>query len=752
MAIGDLPVGSAPAPVALPHFPSRLHAFVWRNWDLVPLERLATVVGATPQAIRDLGGAMGLRAPAPVSVDQERRSAITIIRRNWQLLPYDQLLALLGWTSDQLAFALREDDFLYIKLGNLKPACAPVRYQPSDDATREREATIARQVRATFAVDQEPAEPLFDFVRQLSAPPEPAATARPVSKLSPRYCYSYFALYGDPLLDPQADPFPDGFLARLAASGVDGVWLQGVLYQLARFPWNPELSREREKRLINLARLVERAGRHGMGIWLYLNEPRAMPLAFFADHPELRGVTEGDHATLCTSVPAVRDYLRDAVASIVRAVPDLAGFFTITASENLTNCWSHHAGANCPRCASRPPATVIAEVNHCIVDGIRRAEGRSRLIAWDWGWRDDWAPEAIRQLPSEASLMSVSEWSIPINRGGIGTTVGEYSISTVGPGPRARRHWAVARERGLRVIAKIQAGNTWELSSVPYIPAVRNVARHAANLQAEGVDGLMLGWTLGGYPSPNLEVVAEIASQAPNAAADPVEPAMRAVAERRFGPAVAPSVVAAWNRCSEAFSEFPYHGGLVYNAPMQYGPANLLWERPTGYRASMVGFPYDDLDAWRQVYPADVFIGQFRKVAEGLTQAGERLRAEVERLAERLTSGQRATVEAELRVMEAAGIHFRSTGHQARFVVARNALAGVESKAVATPLLDELETVLRAELADAVRLHALQTRDSRLGFEASNQYFYVPADLREKAINCQDLLERWLPAQRARWS
>jgi len=78
------------------------------------------------------------------------------------------------------------------------------------------------------------------------------------------------------------------------------------------------------------------------------------------------------------------------------------------------------------------------------------------------------------------------------------------------PGERACRYWEAARARGLRTVAKIQCGNTWELSAVPYIPAVANVARHAANLRSRGVNGLMLGWTLGGYPSPNLEVVAEL--------------------------------------------------------------------------------------------------------------------------------------------------------------------------------------------------------------------------------------------------
>lgn len=128
--------------------------------------------------------------------------------------------------------------------------------------------------------------------------------------------------------------------------------------------------------------------------------------------------------------------------------------------------------------------------------------------------------------------MSVSEWSLPIERGGVKSTVGEYSISAIGPGPRATRNWEATRKRGLKCIAKIQAGTTWELGVVPYVPAVENVARHAANLREAHVDGLMLGWTLGGYPSPNLEVVAEICA----AGVRPASPdeAMARVADRRF--------------------------------------------------------------------------------------------------------------------------------------------------------------------------------------------------------------------------
>ena len=737
-----LPVGPAPAPVAFPHFPDRLHAFVWRNWTLVTVERLAEVVQAQPADILRVGNAMGLAAPPPITADQRKRSYITVIRRNWHLLPYEQLLTLLGWSAEKMAFILREDDFLYHKLGQSKPRCAPLVYAPPSGAVTQRAAEIAAVLR-----DAMPAgggygeEPLFSFVEALSRPPAAAPAMSPRSAFAPRFCYSYFALYGDPLLDAEADPYPDGYLARMAAAGVDGVWLQAVLHKLASFPWDAAQSAHHEERLTNLKALVARARQHGMGVYLYLNEPRAMPLAFFESRPQLKGVVEGDFAALCTSTPEVQRYLTGAVATICRAVPDLAGFFTISGSENLSNCWSHHKGDQCPRCGARPPADVIAELHRLFREGIRQAGSQTQLIAWDWGWSDGWAEGIIGQLPQDVALMSVSEWSIPIKRGGVDSIVGEYSISTVGPGPRATRHWALARQRGLKALAKIQAGATWELSAVPYIPAVANVAQHAANLRRAGVDGLMLGWTLGGYPSPNLEVVAEIGGGSePDAAMDKV-------ARRRFGAALAPRVVDAWRAYSVAFSEFPFNIGVVYRAPMQYGPANLLWGEPTGYKSTMVGFPYDDLDGWRSVYPPEVFSAQFDKIADGFEHAIAALRAAAEKAAS--TPVQRQTLAAELDVAEAAAIHFRSTANQVRFVQARRTLTAAKLAGDKQPALTTLERVLKDELALARRLYAIQSRDSRIGFEASNHYFYVPQDLMEKAINCQDLLTRWLPAQRS---
>ena len=55
-------------------------------------------------------------------------------------------------------------------------------------------------------------------------------------------------------------------------------------------------------------------------------------------------------------------------------------------------------------------------------------------------------------------------------------------------------------------MAKVQINSTWEMSIAPSIPALDLVAQHAENLSKEGVGGVFLSWSLGGYPSENLKL------------------------------------------------------------------------------------------------------------------------------------------------------------------------------------------------------------------------------------------------------
>ena len=154
----------------------------------------------------------------------------------------------------------------------------------------------------------------------------------------------------------------------------------------------------------------------------------------------------------------------------------------------------------------------------------------------------------------------------------------------------------------------------------------------------------------------------------------------------------------------------------------------------------MAGFPYDDLTGWRSVYPPQVFIEQMEKVAHGFAAGAAILRRSLP--AHLATDSDRALL-GDLVIATAADLHFRSVANQARFVIARAALAKAAAATEAVPLLAELERLLQSEIQLARELHAVQRMDARIGFEASNQYYYVPVDLVEKVLNCQDLLERW---------
>ena len=177
----------------------------------------------------------------------------------------------------------------------------------------------------------------------------------------------------------------------------------------------------------------------------------------------------------------------------------------------------------------------MGEVNAAIAGGVHRVAPAAKVICWDWGWaKHGDAPEFIARMPADTWLMSVSEWSQPFERGGVKGTVGEYSLSVVGPGPRATRHWQLAKRRGLKTAAKVAFNNTWELSSLPYLPVMDLVAEHCSRLSAADVDGLMLSWSLGGYPSPNLQIAQRVlGEQGGRLAQGPGRTGRRALRARR---------------------------------------------------------------------------------------------------------------------------------------------------------------------------------------------------------------------------
>ncbi len=204
--------------------------------------------------------------------------------------------------------------------------------------------------------------------------------------------------YEDDILHGPA-AYPEEYFARLRENGFNAVWLRGILRDLAPSEILPGLGSEIGRHQDALGTVLERARRHDVQVLLYLNEPLCVPAdhPIWQEHPELRGALEEPTNdawcmdpwprvyALCTSTAPVRAWLREATARLFRDLPELGGWFCITASEHMTSCCSHGMAkvqapppTGCPRCAQRDPLEIVAEIITELHDGTRSASKTRR--------------------------------------------------------------------------------------------------------------------------------------------------------------------------------------------------------------------------------------------------------------------------------------------------------------------------------------------------------------------------------------
>ena len=724
-----LPKVSEKQAIQYSYFPTTWQAVVWRNWGYVEATRIAealdTSVGNVKEAAKDLG----LVPDIVVGDVWTKRGYLTIIRNNWHLCSYEQIQTLLGITAEELAFILKEDDFMWVKLGELKPQVDEPKYEPLNEEQKKQTEEIAKMVCDKFAWSDKQTDNGFAFLEEFYRPLdmneiEEVAIAENESL---RMVYPYFALYGDTLLDDSVDLLPDRLLHEYAKAGINGIWMQGLLYQLVEFPFCPSMSKGWEKRIGNLKRMAQKAARFGVRIYLYFNEPRAMSEKFFEEYSHLRGEKEGDFYAMCTSTKEVQDYLYSGMKKLFSMVPELGGFFTITMSENLTNCYSRSYLAekegtgdiSCPRCRERKPWEVVAEVNNLLAKGAHDGNPNAKAIAWTWGWHDAWADKVVPLLTEGQIVQCTSEEALEFCIGGVEGQVLDYTMSLCGPGEKAKKMWKVAREHGMQMSAKVQINNTWEMSVVPYIPVLDKVETHIKQLKEQGIQHLQVSWTLGGCPSPNLRLASWLMED---------KGSLKDFLIDWLGENLAEGVFAAQQRLSDAFSHYPFYIGTLYYGPQNFGPMASFFLEKTGYRASMVGYPYDDIEWWSGIYPKDVYEDEYRQLVEGWREG----------LADLLAyGGLNKDLDEMILMAKVVLCQYESAYHHIQFVNRRDTMLGGDavSPEEKMALQREMLRIVREEMETVQTLIDLRLQDSRIGFESSNHYFYTLQDLKEKMIN-----------------
>ncbi len=538
-----------------------------------------------------------------------------------------------------------------------------------------------------------------------------------------RYIYSFCGLYEGALDVDSREYCPDSLLEEYARTGVNGIWLQGVLYRIIEFSFAPEMSDGWENRLGNLRSFAQRAEKYGIRIYMYINEPRTMPLSFFEKYPDMKGAVSGQYACMCVSSPETQKYLYEAIEKVCKEVPNLGGFFTITMSENLTHCKSRNEiNIPCERCKDVRPWELVKSVNSIVAKAAHSVNPTIKVIAWDWSWspgldmNDEDIEKCIKELPEDVIIMAKRETAIPFTRGGVKCKVSDYSISVEGISEQSQKEWKWAKESNHEIAAKVQVNCSWECSTTPYIPVYRTLYKHLDALLGEKVDHLMLSWTLGGYPSPSIRMMSEaFFIENGNEELD-FDKAMSIV----YGDK-AEQIKEATDKFCEAFSEFPFHIGVLYVGPQNGGVSNILYHEPTGYHATMTCYSYDNVEDWRADYPADVLENQYRLVSEKWEEGMKLLEGNSE-LAD---------------IAYISYSLFRASYNQVKFVRLRDAYI----EEVNADIAKELIETIKEEKSIAEKVYEIMCRRPEVGFEAANHYYYSKGMIAEKIVSCNWLIE-----------
>ncbi len=451
--------------------------------------------------------------------------------------------------------------------------------------------------------------------------------------------------------------YTDEILAGIAGDGFNGIWVHGLLHHLVKAAEFPEFGEFAGLHQEKLRRLIERAARYGIKVYIYMQPPRALPLddrAFWDRHADVAGqaeIVDGEPGrdacpvrALCTSTAKVQAYLEHAAADLAAALPGLGGVIMITASEFPAHCYSRRgrvlgAGGEtlerpieCPRCAARPAYEVIAEVVSRIRDGVKAVAPEMAVIAWNWSWSffvDIPCVEVIERLPRDVIVMADFErggWrTMP---GGRRLWIDEYSIGYPGPSEQFRSTLEVTRRLGMEQMAKLQFGSTHEIASVPNLPALGNLFAKADFLKRNHLAGYMGCWNIGNMLSANSAGFNYFLS--PEAPAER-DAALEAFAGRYFPGCDAVLVRRAWLKFGEALEHYPFGIPYLYMGPTNWAlsfvtrPAPLNGE-PGG--RSWIDDPRGDrLEAGLLDFTASEVAGAFAGVAAAWSEGVELLSA-----------------------------------------------------------------------------------------------------------------------------
>ncbi len=554
-------------------------------------------------------------------------------------------------------------------------------------------------------------------------------------------------------LTDDVDYYPEEYLNKLAHEGVNGLWLTMYFRDLPSSIF-PGRGGNADKRLAKLRRVVEKCGRYGIRIYLFLSEPKLFGEGFYAtpfeeaeNHRELVGPMVEKWAAFCTSSETAKRYFQESLSQIFSAVPELGGVINIMLGEDNGCCAAvevanRRSDFRCPVCSRREQADIFAEQAQWFSEAIHRYNPEAEYIGWFYAPAQRDGSRLMNDLlhvaekwPECATLMfnfesGGAEWQLGRKR-----IVFDYSLASVGPSEL----FAKAAEKAPKTGAKLQVGCSHEDASVPFIPVPGNLYRKYRFMYEHGVSAVMQCWYFGNYPGVMNKAAGELSFS-------PFYSSERDFLEHLARPdwgKNAPLTAKAWEHFSAGYRKFPANLAFEWYGPLHN---SIVWplhlfpvNQPLAPTWLLKNFPEISGDR------AGECLGYHHTIEEALAlcremlaewQSGmdilEKLRPEYRNNPDRL---------ADIDLAKAILIQIKSTCNVLDFYRLReNMLFGRIDH------LPEMREIVRSETANTLEMAEICRRDSRIGYHSEAEgYLFFPEKLEARAELLQELLAEDFP-------
>lgn len=540
--------------------------------------------------------------------------------------------------------------------------------------------------------------------------------------------------------------WPDAYLSLISHYGFDAIYASvyanpnGVM---AGWPYNYMMRRQDPKRMRDL---IDRAARYGLDVYA--------PIMHHLD-----------------GTPENEAVLRKLVRDNVTMFPEIGGYVLLIEGfdyerwpswnrddiRKWIDAWTHGVAIAAEEMHKINPAIEVLAWDYNI-DFRRRSVDTKRYVI------DRYAQDVIPLVTWENGKSFL--------RDGEEGYLKDYAINEVGPAEVSAAQIERARQRGMKVFAKADTFASWQFGTFPYLPFPYQWHARYEQLEQHKIDGTMETWSYGFKPN----WVAELRNWYSWSDAPPLDDLLKSIAKREFGSGSENLILDAWGHFSKAIRLLPDTGPNMGTTNSVGSP--FFFEKPKvraivvdhswavpGIQAGGVPvskyWPYapervilvpdftNKINAAAR-YASPFSLPVFNKYLLAAADEMEKGLESYRRAALGAPASKRRTAFREVLLAEQLQRMMRSDQAILEFEDLRLKLAKAATPAERSSTVDRMAVILKEEIARTEASRETQLRDSRLGYEWEQDYFYTPEVLAEKVLQLRGVLDREIPAYRKR--